>query len=86
MVVVKMLKRRDAASVVVAVVVAMILYALVSALSDPVSSSLSDRNPSPVSDWHSQYLYPIVLAVVELVVLEVLGWVYVWVNSAFRQK
>jgi len=81
MVVVRMLKRRDAASVVIAVAVALILYALVSAVSDPLASNLSDRNPVPVSDWHTQYLYPVVLAAIELIALEILGWIYVAVHS-----
>lgn len=87
MVLVKVLKRRDASSAVVAIAVGLITFSFVSAVTEELASKISSRNPSPVGgDWHSQYLYPLVLAILELLVLEVLGWIYVWTAGSMKKK
>ena len=91
MVLVKVLKRKDASSVIVAVVVAMILYQLLNAFSARWAGRLAGLddgqfvNYATGSDWQSQYLQPVLLAAIELLVLEVLGWVYVWFNSMMKK-
>lgn len=82
MVVVSMLKRKDAASVVVAVVVGLIIFSFLSSVTDPLASSISSRDTA--GDWQNQYLYPTVLAALELIALEILGWIYIWANSAAK--
>jgi flagellar biosynthesis protein FlhB len=92
MVLVKVLKRRDASSVVVAILVAMILFNLVQTITAKWAGSLSGLSNnqyasymSPGTGWKGQYLYPVVYALLELLVLEVLGWIYVWASSAFKK-
>jgi flagellar biosynthesis protein FlhB len=88
MVLVQVLKRKDASSVVVAVVVAMVLYQVVqtipakwagwlSGLQDGQYTTYTNGN----TDWKGQYLYPIVFAILELLVLEVVVRLYVWAVS-----
>jgi len=87
MVLVRMLKRKDAASVVVAVVVGFIVYNFLNGVVEPWASDLSSKTTSTVGgDWHDQYLYPSLLAALELLVLEVLCWAYVALNSSFKSK
>ncbi|MBX4197609.1 hypothetical protein KW801_03595 [Candidatus Saccharibacteria bacterium] len=86
MILVKVLKRKDASSVVVAVAVGLVIFTFVSSITERLASRLSSRNPQPVVDWHSQYLYPLVLAVLELLVLEILGWLYVWAVVGMKKK
>lgn len=87
MVLVRMLKRKDAASVVVAVVVGFIIYAFLSTIAEPLADKLVSRNPSLVSgDWQTQYLFPAVLAAIELVALEVLSRIYIWAGSLSGKK
>ena len=85
MVLVKMLKRRDGSSVVVAVAVGLVLYFLLNNLSAPLASKVTSH-PISVANWKDQYLYPLVLAVIELVILEILGWIYIWVNAGLNKK
>jgi hypothetical protein len=90
MVVVKILKRRDASSVVVAVVVAIIVSGMLVAVTAHLAgwiSGLSEgqySNPASSTGWQEQYLYPVVQAALQLLALEVLGWLYVWVRGASK--
>jgi hypothetical protein len=93
MVLVKVLKRRDASSVVVAILVAMILFNLVQTITAKWAGSLSGLSNNqyvsymyPGTGWKGQYLYPVVYALLELLVLEVLGWIYVLVASSMKKK
>ena len=88
MLLVKVLKRRDASSVVVAVVVGFVLYQLVSTVTPRWASWLSNTNKSAYGsvDWKAEYLYPVVMAVLELLILEVLGWVAVWFKDLGHNK
>ena len=83
---IRVLKRRDAASVIVAIVVAMVLMQFVLPITGRLSSWIvgSHNGPyfgfaGPGGGWKDEYLFPLVAAVVQLLALEVLIWVYVWV-------
>jgi Na+-driven multidrug efflux pump len=86
MVLVKMLKRHDGSSVVAAVVVGLILFTFVSSISSPLAQKLSDTSMSSVTNWHTQYFNPLILCVLELVALEILGWLYILVVGSGKKK
>ena len=93
MVVVKVLKRKDAASVIVAVVVALIVLQLLGTVTPHWAGWISGLDKGqyasstvPGTGWKGEYLYPSVLAAVQLLALEVLGWIYIWASAVFKQK
>jgi hypothetical protein len=85
-VIVKFLKRKDAVSVVVAIVVALIVGQMLNTIVGPWANRLSSVGPHQNVDWHNQYLFPLVAAALQLLLLEVLGWVYVGLNSGMKKK
>lgn len=92
MVLVKVLKRRDAASVLVAILVAMVLSPLLMAWTGHLAGVLSGLQngqymgyAAPGSGWKVEYLNPFVLVVLELLLLEVLIRLYVLVASIFKK-
>ena len=92
MVIVKVLKRKDGATVVVAVLLAMIVSQLVMALPSHLSAWLSGLSNGqylgyggPGQGWKGEYLYPFVNTVLELITLEVLAWVYLLGSAPFRK-
>lgn len=80
----KVLKRKDAASVIVAVAVGMLLYQFVShigvALADRFSTFEVDGVGSP--DWQDHYLVPFIALLVQLLLLEAVIWLYSAINAA----
>ncbi|HSW37643.1 MAG TPA: hypothetical protein VLG37_04730 [Candidatus Saccharimonadales bacterium] len=88
MTIVKVLKRRDAASVIVAVVVALILVQLLSATTGELANKISGlkQNRYPGMDWKTTYLLPVVSAVLQLVVLELVAWVYGALHAGMTKK
>ncbi len=86
MVIITLLKRRDGASVVVAVVVGLILASLLSSVAEPLASEISLRNPETTGDAGTLYLYPVVFAALQLLALEVLSWLYVGLNAFTKSK
>ena len=96
MYVVKVLKRKDASSLVVGVVVAMFVLQFVTAMTQELSSRIAlwqwgNTTPSgtgfyPVGGWRTTYLQPVIALLVELIALEVLVWVYVWIHRAVTKK
>ena len=85
MVTVKVLKRRDAASVAVAIVVGLIVYSFLSAVTNQLASNISGRVPQVTGDWQTLYLYPLVLAALQLIALEILLWLYAWSGSMMKK-
>ena len=86
MILVKFLKRMDAVSVVVAIIVALILSQMINTIVGPWANRLSTVGPHQSVDWHNQYLYPVVAAALQLLLLEVLGWVLVWLSMGMKKK
>lgn len=81
----KVLRRGDAASVVVAVVLGMALAQFTQALAGNLSGPLSGLNDGqyytmspPGVGWRGEYLQPLVALALELIVLEALLWIYVF--------
>jgi hypothetical protein len=86
MVLLKILKRRDASSIVVAILVAMIVFNLLLSVTAPWANQvLGLSNNSPGLGWENQYLAPALAAFFQLLVLEVLGWLWVW-SVGFAKK
>ena len=78
---IKVLKRRDAASVTVAVVLAMALMNFLSAISVGLANfvtGLSDDRMS--SGFNEQYLFPLALLLFELIFLELALRFAVWLR------
>ncbi len=93
MVLARILKRKDASSVVIAVVVAMILYNFVTTIPVKWASWISGTSNTgyygttpPGADWTVVYLYPVVFAILELLVLEVLAWIYIGLAAFMKKK
>jgi hypothetical protein len=91
MVLVKILKRRDASSVVVAILVATILLSVVQTIPAKwagwISGLHNGQYPAYVSsDWKAQYLFPVVYAILQLLVLEVLAWIYIGATGSMKKK
>jgi hypothetical protein len=41
---------------------------------------------APGGSWKDQYLFPIVWAITQIIVLEILGWIYVYGSRPFTRK
>lgn len=93
MAIIKVLKRRDASSVVVAVTIATILAQLLPSTVGNLASKILNLKDgtflgysAPGASWVVQYVYPFVLAILELILLEVLIWIYVGLHSLVTNK
>jgi hypothetical protein len=93
MVLIKILKRKDASSVMLAVLVALIIWQpLAQETAKPAAKILGLNNNQylsyapPGGDWKSMYLYPVVSVILQLIVLEVLGWLWVLTAGLSKKK
>lgn len=93
MVLIKVLKRRDASSVVVAILLAMILEQPLVSVTGRLASWISDLHSNQGygfggfgGGWKQEYLFPIVWALVQIIILEVLGWIYVFVTMPMKKR
>lgn len=93
MLLVKVLKRKDASSVLVAVLIALITWQPLSQETARLASKLSGLHNSQYynytpqgAGWKGEYLYPLVSVVVQLIVLELLGWIYVLSMGSMKKK
>lgn len=95
MVLIKVLKRKDASSVLVAILIAMIINQPLSMMTGKPATIISGLGHKqggfmwfgygPDGGWQSQYLFPIVWIIVQLVVLEILGWILIFLSKPFRK-
>ena len=84
----KVLKRKDAVSIIVSVVMAMIILQPLTALTTRLAQVLSGERISAVSagaNWQEQYLLPLVSALCQIVALEVLLRVYVFAHNMVKK-
>ena len=91
--IVKVLKRKDAASVVLAVTIGMILLQLVTTVTPELAGKISGLEEGqyvnysfPGATWQSAYLFPVVSAALQLIALEILVWLYVGVHGLVAKK
>lgn len=89
---IKVLKRKDAASVIVAIVVAMMLVQLLPIITAELTNWITGVNEGgfsyaiPDADWKTQYLNPVVAVLVQLVALEIIVRLYVMGHSLVSNK
>ncbi len=89
MVVVKILKRKDASSLVVGVVVAMLVLQFVAQVTQELAGrialwqwgSLAPAYGSPSGGYKVTYVQPLVGLILGLLVVEVLCWLYLGLHS-----
>lgn len=91
--IVKVLKRKDAASVVVAIVVGMAVYQLVSTITAKLAGQVSGLEDGqyvsysyPGATWQGTYLFPVVSAAFQLIALEIAIWLYVFAHNMMPKK
>jgi hypothetical protein len=89
----QILKRKDAASVVVAVIIAMVVAPMLAALTAKLSGTLSGLSNDeyatyvvPGASFSAQYVQPVVSVVLQLVLLELLVWLYVTVVASMKSS
>jgi hypothetical protein len=89
MVLIKVMKRKDAASVFVAIVLAFIIMQLLSQLTMPLANLVSSGSGAPYypqnPDALGAYLHPLAWAVLQIALFEVLSMLYVGVMQLVRQ-
>jgi hypothetical protein len=92
MVLVNILKRRDGSSVVAAVLIALILSQPISTVTGPLAGNIMGLKDGqyygaapPGAGWEF-YVFQALWAVLQLLVLEILAWIYIWASQAAKKK
>jgi hypothetical protein len=87
MVLVRILKRKDASSVMIAVVLALIISSYLPSVLFELTNKLSGIDDStygaPVGDWKTIYLQPTILLLLQVVLLELFARVFIFLRSAW---
>jgi hypothetical protein len=84
---VKILKRRDASSIVVAIVVGSLVLQFLQTITNKWAIKISNVNYGPVPyHWKEDLLMPVVWLVLALIVLEILCWLWVWGAAMWKKK
>lgn len=87
MYIVKILKRKDAASVVVAIALAFILtYVLTTVTSDLATYLSGIEVPTSATQWRENTVRPVIAALLQVVVLEALLRLVIFVRPYFVRK
>ncbi len=87
MLIYKVLKRKDAMSVIIAVVIAFALMQTLSVWSIDITSQITNSQGmygGGLGGWENQYLNPAVSFAVQLVMLEVVLWIWVGLLTVGR--
>ena len=93
MTLVNILKRKDASSVMVAVVVAFIVSQPLLQVTSHLAGKISGLKDGqyfgyspPNVGWKGEYLYPVVSVILQLILLEILAWLYIWAAASTKKK
>lgn len=94
MYIIKVLKRKDAASIIVAISIALTLNGLVIMPSFRLAnwvSGIGDKNFNSMygggsPGWRNEYLNPLASFLIQIIVLEILIRLFVWVHPMFVRK
>lgn len=94
MYIIKILKRKDAASVIVAIWIALSLNMLVSLPTYRLANwvaGIGDKNFNSMygggsPGWRNEYLNPVVSFILQIIVLEILIRLFVWVHPMLVRK
>lgn len=94
MMLVNILKRKDASSVIVAIVLGTVTWQTLQSITSDLAATLSGVKGQegffggayapPGAGWEQLYLYPIVWMAVQIIALEILAWLVVGVNMAIK--
>jgi hypothetical protein len=86
MVIIRVLKRKDGASLVVGVALGLLLANLLTVLPQDLAFRISglETNAGGALGWKSTYLQPILVFLLQVILLEILVWIYVWVVDALK--
>ena len=86
MYIVRILKRRDAASVVVAVVLAFVLSSVVTVLTADLATYLSGIEVSGGTQWRENVVRPLIAAGLQVILLEAILRLVIAIRPVFVQK
>ena len=87
MLLVKILKRKDASSIVLAIVIGSLLVQFLQSVTNKWAIKISQVNYGPVPyHWKQDFLMPAVWLLLALVALEALCWLWVWGVALFKSK
>lgn len=88
MAIVNVMKRKDATSVMVAVVIALFLEKFISNVTFDLANNLSGIEQAGLDGggWQNNFLAPLVALVLQLLVLELVVWLYASAKDAFGKK
>lgn len=86
MYIVKILKRKDAASVVVAIVLGLMLVELLPILTQDLATYLSGVTDSPNLDWRVSVVQPIIAIFLKVIVLEAILRALIYVRPYFVRR
>ncbi|MGH7249866.1 MAG: hypothetical protein ACREGC_02730 [Minisyncoccia bacterium] len=86
MITIKVLKRKDGASLVAGVILAIITASFISGITQGLAQKISYSNLNNYAgpSWQVAYLYPIVWFVLELIVVEIAVWIYVGLHDSMK--
>lgn len=93
MVLIRILKRKDGASLVAGVIIAMIVAQVLPVLTSGVAGRLLGLEDGQYTSYGfpnagaaATYVHPVLSALLQLLLLEVIAWIYVWVASGSDKK
>lgn len=84
--VVKVLKRKDASSVIVAVILAVVLLNVLTVLTADLATILSGIETSGDAEWRETIVRPLVQAALQLILLEAVLRIVIGVRPLFVRK
>jgi len=85
--IIKVLKRKDGATLVVAIALGFIVGNFISTVGYPLASKLAyvgqtDQAQGSGPGWRFDYLIPTLTLIAGIIILELLIWIYVWIHGA----
>lgn len=86
MYIIRILKRRDAASIIVAVVLAFILTSIVSVLTGDLATYLSGIEVSGGTEWRENVVRPLIQAGLQIILLEAILRAVVHIRPLFVRR
>lgn len=86
MYIVKVLKRKDAASVVVAVVLAFLLSSVITVLTADLATYLSGIETIGGTEWRENIVRPLIAAFLQVILLEAILRLVIYVRPMFVQR
>jgi len=82
----KVLQRKDASSVVLAIIVALTTLQFIGSVTAPLSAKILSSDAMQPSSFKDQYLTPFVVWVLQLLAIEILVWVVAGLRSVAYAK